>query len=58
MNGPTRLREPMAEDTVLLISSICLVHERCSSITKPSNLVSFTFSIDLPSISLLIWSQY
>ena len=55
MNGLTRLRAPMAEDIFLLISSIWQVHERCSSITKPSDLASLTFSIDLPSISILIW---
>ena len=32
MNGLIRLRAPIAEDIVLLFSSICSVHERCSSI--------------------------
>ena len=30
----------MAEDIFLLISSICFVHERCSSINRPSDLAS------------------
>ena len=54
MNGLMRLRAPIAEDIVLLFSSICFVHERCSSINKPSDLASLTLLIDLPSISILI----
>ena len=54
MNGLMRLTASIAEDIVLLFSSICFVHERCSSINKPSDLASLTLSIDWPSISILI----
>ena len=54
MNGLMRLRAPIAEDIVLLYSSICFVHERCSSINKPSDLASFTLLTDLPLISISI----
>lgn len=40
MNGLTRLRAPMVEITFLLSLSMCLVYERCSSITEPSDLAS------------------
>ena len=34
MNNLMRLRGPIAEDIVLHYSSICFVHEKCSSIKK------------------------
>lgn len=47
MNG---VKRAYVEDIFQLISSICLVRERCSSIAKPRDLASLTFSIDLPFI--------
>ena len=57
MNGLMRLRALMAEYILLLFSFICFVHERCSSINKPSDLASSTLLIDLPvdfNIKLII----
>jgi len=40
INVLMRLRAPMAKDIFLLFSSGNCVHERCSSIKKPSDLAS------------------